>query len=116
MLLEHCSIAHSMFIVAKTHVNAIYANLLNSRDFFFFFSKLNNSQMTLLETLIFTQIGSVGARDVPFHYETICTSQHKMARQNITLPTKAFKETPYIYISATESPPDLSPITLSFEN
>ena len=41
--------------------------------------------MTLLETLIFTQIGSVGARDVPFHYETICTSQHKMARQNITV-------------------------------
>ena len=48
--------------------------------------------MTL--TLIFTQIGSVGACDVPFHYETICTSQHKMARQNITMSTKAFKETP----------------------
>ena len=30
--------------------------------------------MTLLKTLIFTQIGSVGARDVPFHYETICTT------------------------------------------
>ena len=28
----------------------------------------------LLETLIFTQIGSVGARDVPFPYETTCTS------------------------------------------
>ena len=26
--------------------------------------------------LILTQIGSVGARDVPYHYETICTSQH----------------------------------------
>ena len=50
--------------------------------------------MTLLDTLIFTQIGSAGARYVPFHYETICTSQHKMARQNITLSTKAFKETP----------------------
>ena len=38
----------------------------------------NNSQMRLLETLIFTQIGSVGARDVPFqnHYATICTSPH----------------------------------------
>ena len=52
--------------------------------------------MTLLETLIFTQIGSVGARDVPFHYDDVpfCTSQHKMARQNITPLTKTFKETP----------------------
>ena len=50
--------------------------------------------MTLLETLIFTQIGSVGARDVPFHYETICTSQHNGYRQNIRLSTKALKETP----------------------
>ena len=73
-----------MFIVAKTHVNAIYI-----REFAISPSKWNNSQMILLETLIFTQIGSVGARDVPFHYETICTSKHKMARRNITLSTKA---------------------------
>ena len=56
-----------MFIVAKTHVNAIYANLLNSRFLLLLlFRKLNNSQMTLLETLIFTQIGSVGGTRCAF--------------------------------------------------
>ena len=50
--------------------------------------------MTMLETLIFTQIGSVGARDVPFHYETIL--HNTIARQNIGLSNRALKETPLL--------------------
>ena len=44
-------------------------------DSSFFLSKCNNnSQIMLVETLISTQIGSVGACAMPFHYETIYTS------------------------------------------
>ena len=52
--------------------------------------------MTLLETLIFTQIGSVGARDVPFHYETICTSPHNRYTKYQTV-NKDLEETRAIF-------------------
>ena len=69
MLLEHYSSLQYVYRkLKKQHVNTL--------------TKLTISP-SFLETLIFTQISSVGARDMPFYYETICTSQYQTVNKGL---------------------------------
>ena len=66
------------------------ANWLSSPSFS---SSLDNSQMTLLETLIFTQISSAGACNVLLT-TGLFLLRNIFARQNIRLSRKVLKEMP----------------------